>query len=41
MTEDGDVSMVGGGVAQRIFLDARAVNQLDLFMMPEALGIGI
>lgn len=40
MIEDGDVWVVGGGVAQRIFLDAGAVDQLDLFVMPVALGSG-
>ena len=41
MIEDGDVWVVGGGIAQRLFLEAGAVDQLDLFVMPVVLGDGI
>ncbi|NKB44752.1 MAG: dihydrofolate reductase [Alphaproteobacteria bacterium] len=41
MLEDGDVWVVGGGIAQRHFLDAGAVDQLDLFVMPVVLGDGV
>ena len=39
--EDGDVWIIGGGVTQRIFLDAGTVDQLDLFVMPVVLGNGV
>jgi dihydrofolate reductase len=41
MLEDGDVWIVGGGITQRIFLDAGAFDQMDLFIMPVILGDGI
>lgn len=41
MLEDGDIWVVGGGEVQRIFLDAGAVDQLDLFLMPVILGNGV
>ena len=41
MLDDGDVWVVGGGITQRVFLDAGAVDQLDLFVMPIVLGDGI
>lgn len=41
MLEDGDVWVVGGGVIQGIFLQARAVDQLELFLMPVVLGNGV
>ena len=41
MLEDGDVWVVGGGMIQRAFLDAGAVDQFDLFVMPIILGAGI
>lgn len=33
--------MVGGGITQRAFLDAGAVNRFELFIMPIVLGDGI
>lgn len=41
MLEDGDVWVVGGGVIQGLFLQARAVDQLELFLMPVVLGNGV
>jgi len=41
MLEDGDVWIVGGGITQRIFLEAGAFDQMDLFVMPVILGDGI
>jgi dihydrofolate reductase len=38
---DGDVWVVGGGEVHSLFLDAGAVDQIDLFVMPVALGDGI
>ena len=38
---DGDVWVVGGGQLQRAFLDAEALDRLDLFVVPVLLGTGI
>lgn len=41
MLEDGDVWVIGGGITQRAFLDAGAVDQFGLFVMPIVLGDGV
>lgn len=41
MLDGGDVWVVGGGLTQRAFLDAGAVDRLDLFVMPIVLGDGV
>ena len=38
---DGDVWVVGGGDVHSLFLDAGAVDRIDLFVMPVVLGDGI
>jgi dihydrofolate reductase len=39
--DDGDVWLVGGGLLQNAFISRGALDELDLFVVPELIGAGI
>jgi len=39
--DDGDVWMLGGGQLQMAFLERRALDELEIYVMPEIIGGGI
>ncbi|QCI65208.1 dihydrofolate reductase family protein [Phreatobacter stygius] len=39
--DDGDVWMVGGGLLQQAFIACGALDQLELYVVPEIVGAGI